>query len=248
MRLLGAKRVSELGVDIQTRSTPIAGGGALPIMIRTRPPLGSGRLPARIAWEDLAVGLRYLPDLIDTSGADRVTITGGAHLSAGFALGAAVPSARWPISVRAQDGCEWALTSTPRRESPGELQCVVEELSHNTDRIAVFVDLLEGAPRTDVFNAHIHRNGSQHACAIRFSLSSRRRIDASEGYTIAGQVMGAIREHASRASTSKISLFLAVPFPLAVILGRMSNTLEVELHEWDDRNLSSRVRRSGLDN
>lgn len=235
MKLLSAQRVAEIGVDIQTRSVPVARRGALPIMIRTRPPLGSARIPTQVAWENLAMGLRYLPDSVDASGADRVMITGGAHLSAAFALGAAVPTgSRWPVSVRAQDSCEWAESATPSVELLDELQCGVEELSRDADRIAVLVDLLEGASRTDAFDAHIGRERFRYACALRFSLSTRRRIDAGEGYAIATQVVGGIREHAARVPTSRISVFLLTPFPLAVILGRMANTLEVELHEWDD--------------
>ena len=43
-----------------------------------------------------------------------------------------------------------------------------------------------------------------------------------------------IRARAALASTHRVHLFLRTPFPVALLLGRALNTLEVTLYEWDD--------------
>jgi hypothetical protein len=234
MQLLSKSGVQNLGVDLQTRSAPIGRRGPFPVIIRTRPPLGSTRVPPVKAWEELGAGLHALPDLAERSGAATITVTGGGHLGAAFALGAALPvGCRWPVVILSQDSKEWVDRNLGTLLSE-ELECRTEELSKGADRLAVIVDLLDTVPRTDVFESHIANGRSRYACALRFSLSARRRLEASEGYPLARAVMANIREQASRIPTSKVSLFLLTPFPMAVILGRLANTLELELHEWDD--------------
>jgi hypothetical protein len=43
-----------------------------------------------------------------------------------------------------------------------------------------------------------------------------------------------IRTGAAKAGTHRVHLFLRTPFPIAVLLGRSLNTLEITLYEWDD--------------
>ena len=43
-----------------------------------------------------------------------------------------------------------------------------------------------------------------------------------------------IRTCAAQAATHRVHLFLRVPFPIAVLLGRSLNTIEATLYEWDD--------------
>jgi len=42
------------------------------------------------------------------------------------------------------------------------------------------------------------------------------------------------------ASTHRVHLFLRTPFPIALLLGRPLNTLEVTLYEWDDTGVAPR--------
>lgn len=234
MKLLSLAGIEELDVDLQTRSVPTAKQGPYPLTIRTRPPDYSARVLSPAAWEELALGLRDLPALVERSGAARIVVHGGGHLSAAFALGAALPvGCGWDVSVRSQDSVEWTDVAA-EAGLRSEVGSRVDELTVGTDRIAVFIDLIDTEPRTDVFDSHIAEEGSRYACALRYSLVARRPLEATEGYALARLIMTDIRGHASRTHASKVSLFLVTPFPVAVILGRFANTLECELHEWDD--------------
>ena len=60
--------------------------------MRLRPPMPGDRRPHRQGLEDLRLFLGDLPHLLEIAGARRARVSGGAHLSVAFALGAALPT------------------------------------------------------------------------------------------------------------------------------------------------------------
>ena len=81
-------------LSLQTRNTPQVydrTGDELDIRLR---PSDHERLPSTAGLEDLKDTIGLLPDAVTRSGAHRVRVAGGAHLSVAFAVGAALPSSR----------------------------------------------------------------------------------------------------------------------------------------------------------
>lgn len=69
---------------------------------------------------------------------------------------------------------------------------------------------------------------------MRLQAARRELIPADSANTLVTDVAKRIRGCAARAGTHRVHLFLRVSFPIAVLLGRTLNTLEVTLYEWDN--------------
>ncbi len=82
-----------IDINLQTRITPSAGGPYGDLVVRLRPPMPGDRRPHRQGLEDLRLFLGDLPHLLlEIAGARHARVSGGAHLSVAFALGAALPT------------------------------------------------------------------------------------------------------------------------------------------------------------
>ena len=81
-----------IDINLQTRIVPSAIGPYGDLVVRLRPPMPGDRRPHRQGLEDLRLFLGDLPHLLEIAGARRARISGGAHLSVAFALGAALPT------------------------------------------------------------------------------------------------------------------------------------------------------------
>ena len=79
-------------INLQTRIPPSATGPHGDLVVRLRPPVPSDRRPNRQGLEDLRLFLGDLPHLLEIAGARHARLSGGAHLSVAFALGAALPT------------------------------------------------------------------------------------------------------------------------------------------------------------
>jgi hypothetical protein len=171
--------------------------------------------------------LSVLPELVQKSGATRVLVRGGAHLSIAFALGAALPdTATWPVRVLDQFGNYWG----EGEGNPQELQ-VATDSSDAPGRPAVFVDLVPSAEPADTFGRFV--SCGQFESSTRISLSGRPVLDPLRGEATARSITEAIRNVAYQAGTNRVALFLRCPFPVSVLLGRHLNTLRLDLYEWD---------------
>jgi hypothetical protein len=89
-------------------------------------------------------------------------------------------------------------------------------------------------PPGDAFAEHIACHPGRYARAIRLHLARSEPIRPESTSTLVTDLGDKIRTCAALASTHLVHLFLRIPFPIAVLLGRTLNTLEVTLYEWDD--------------
>ena len=81
-----------IDINLQTRIVPSAIGPYGALVVRLRPPMPGDRRPHRQGLEDLQLFLSDLPHLLEIAGARHARVSGGAHLSVAFALGAALPT------------------------------------------------------------------------------------------------------------------------------------------------------------
>lgn len=224
VRCFAETGADELPLDLRTRD--LGGREHGPgLLVRTRPPV-NGDLPPAEMWPAYADFLAELPALARQSGARRVRVSGAAHLSAAFALGAALPeTAPFAVTVVNPTGAAWE----------GDADIAPIEESRPLDAAgqppAIFVDLLErdGAP---AFEAHLRRHPGAFGAALKLTLPERRRLTPAEGATLVRRIAARIAAFVSAsAAPSPAHVFLAVPFPAAVLLGRLSNRLHVQLYE-----------------
>jgi hypothetical protein len=220
-----------LVIDLQTRVEPRAAVRDTGLAVRTRLPAAGYRAPPTDIWAPMAAFLAALPELMAESGASRVVIRGGAHLSVAFALGAALPlTSGWPLTVTDRSG-DWG----PEVDCAA-IPLVDEErtLDQEGRILAVAIDLVPGPAPIDTFESHLAARTTPYGASLRISLGEDRMIPAESAIATATELSRLIRDAAARRQTNRVSLFLRVPFPLALHLGRMLNTLTVELFEWED--------------
>jgi SMODS-associated and fused to various effectors sensor domain len=202
------------------------------------PPSRGHSVPDPGIWPPFAAFLGDLPRLLSIAGAQRLHIRGGAHLTGAFALGAAVPStSTWPVTVEDQTGAVWDPASRqaqsrriPLRE---DSQAGQADVPAGTP-VAVYVDLVPDPAPGDAFGDHIAAHLGRYARTTRLEPARRRLIPTEAASTLVTDLAQRIRSCASQAATHRIHLFLRVPFPIAVLLGRTLNTLETTLYEWDN--------------
>jgi hypothetical protein len=238
MAAIRATGSPDLLLDIQTRLDPRGTPPEVPLAVRTKPPTPGQRLPDPDIWLPFAAFLTDLPRLLSIAGAQRLHIRGGAHLSVAFALGAAVPTtSTWAVTVEDQTGSIWG---EPPSEEHSRRRTKVREESRACEPstaaapVAVYVDLVPSSPPGDAFAEHIVDHPGRYARAIRLHLTRREPIRPEAASPLVSDLSDKIRACAGLASTHLVHLFLRTPFPIAVLLGRTLNTLEVTLYEWDD--------------
>lgn len=221
-----------LVVSLQTRAYPHAQGAQYGLAIRTQPPAVGKRAPALDSWRHLQPAFAALPELVAASGATSVSLTGPAHLSVAYAFGAALPvTAGHRLTILDAAGGEWTANSAAIGEPLDE---VVEPLDGIGESLAVFLDLVHTLPPTPTFQAFLEARRLLHAGSLVLTLSPRRRFAASTGSGIVVAAADRIHAAAAEFQVNRIALFLRAPFPAAVLLGQMLNTLTVELYEWED--------------
>lgn len=222
-------RRDPLVIDLQTRAALRATVADAGLVVRTRPPTPGHRAPPSDIWALVAAFLAALPKLVAESGASRVVIRGGAHLSVAFALGAALPvTSGWPLTVTDRSG-DW------RSEQDGPAAPLVGEartLDPRGRALAVAIDLVPGPAPMDTFESHLA--AMTYGASLRITLGGHEMIPPALSAATVAELSRRIRDAASRCQTNRVALFLRVPFPIAVHLGRTLNTLTVDLFEWDD--------------
>jgi len=221
-----------LPINIQTRSTPQATDAQQGLVIRLRPASDAARVPPLDAYQNVRTFFSACPQLVAASGATEIEITGGAHLSIGFGLGVAFPRVRH-IPVTIVDGAGRWSSNPETVAAEVSLQLEATDVSPGTGRLAVYVDAAEHFGDPSAFELWMEQN----RLAVNRRLVVRGpggRLDATSGQRLAEQIEGAIRDNALPLGHGRVDLFLRVSFPVAVLLGRLLNTLTITTYEWDN--------------
>ena len=224
-------------VDVQTRIPPFATRVDADLVLRLRPPVDGDRRPHQRGLQDLRLFLTNLPQLLALAGAEQVTVRGGAHLSAAYALGAALPTTLiGRVQVVDIGGDVWSLTGNAPL-SDGSYEIMDVRLSSPTSApagaILVYLDLLQA--RSDyAFDELIAENPSRFAVAFHVRQVQGGRLSPDKAAATIGEVSSVIRDLAGQHGTSDVHLLLRCPWAVALLLGRTLNTLRVHLYEWED--------------
>lgn len=211
-------------------------GNQLDIRVR---PSDHERLPSREGLIDLKDTIVFLPDGVTRTGARRIQVQGGAHLSVAFALGASLPSSRiGHMEVLDQQGNVWAGDGEARfSKSP---LVSVSDSATNTSAsksgrpaVAAYVDLLNERSNA-AFEKFLEANNGTLKSWIHLTGTTGDLLDPADAGRIAAEVVAHIRALANKNGNAEIHLLLRCPFPLTVLIGRLTNTLRCVLYEWDD--------------
>jgi hypothetical protein len=226
-------------LSLQTRNTPQVydrTGDELDIRLR---PSDHERLPSADGLRDLKDTIGLLPDAVTRSGAHRLRVAGGAHLSVAFAVGAALPSSRighMDVSTnRAPPGRAMAKrgSSLNRKYKSQKKAGSPYAIAAGRPSVAVYVDLLPQRSDT-AFVRYIEGHEPFLAAWRHLTSASGTLLDPSDAGLIAADVAAHIRALSNNNSNAEVHLLLRCPFPLALLIGRLTNTLRVVVHEWDD--------------
>lgn len=196
------------------------------------------RLPSGKGLEDLRKTLQLLPDAVVTAGGREVQLRGGAHLTVAFAIGAALPSSRiGTVTVVDQRNVSWRSgdeSSVPREPQLAfEVNEAVDYAPDGRARVAVYLDLLPD--RSDAaFDRFVAAGAGVFAAHATIRTNSGELLSPHEAGTIAAESVARIRQLSATYSNAAVDLLLRCPFPIAVLVGRLCNTMRVRLYEWDD--------------
>lgn len=196
-----------------------------------------GRLPSSEGLELLRRTLPLTGDAVFAAGAKRVQISGGAHLSIGLALGAALPETKiGNVTVLDVQGNAWE--STPSADDPMTTDVTSVRLppevasSAEGNRVAVFVTLTPNPDRT-AFERLVTNFPGGFAAVEIVSVEGSDRIDPREAGRLSQAVARHIKGLSAIAGRAEVHLAFHGPFPLAVLVGRYVNTLRTVVYEWD---------------
>lgn len=225
-------------LDVQTRNNPQVydrTGSHLDVRLR---PSSHPRLPSHDGLVDLADTIGLIPDAVTRAGANRVLITGGAHLSVALAIGAALPSTRiGHLSVLDQRGDTWTggatsqhpetplLALTGAHDSPG--------VPIGRPEVAVYLDLVPN-PSDSAWQRYLDENATTLAAWRHMTALDKGPLSPGNAAAIAGEAAAHIRDLSNMHGNARVHLLLRCPFPIAVLVGRLTNTLRVTAYEWDD--------------
>ncbi|TRY19402.1 SAVED domain-containing protein [Tessaracoccus rhinocerotis] len=225
-------------ISIQTRNAPQVldrTGHQLDMRVR---PSSHERLPSPEGLRDLQDTIHLLPDAVTRTGAQTVHIHGGAHLSVAFAIGAALPSSRiGTLHVTDQRQQTW-MSGTEAIVTTAPLLRVEEERTSDSAKtgrpaVALYLDLLPG--RSDyAFIRHLEENGSFLTAWEHLTYAGERLLDPTDAGLIAAEAAARIRTLSNHNGNAQVHLLLRCPFPVAVLIGRLMNTIRFVLYEWDD--------------
>jgi hypothetical protein len=219
-------------IKIQSRPATFAiDAGAEDLHIRVQAP-ESGRLPPTKGLKLLKKTLGLLGDAVHASGAQKVKISGGAHLSVAIALGAALPSTEFN-EIEVVDSYEqtWNSSRATNEDLP---EIRTETLRHSdspsaVSRVAIFITL-SPAPDRAAFQSLIER-GPGFDVALTLSAGGGR-IDPSSAGALSEALSAKIRDVASTFGRSEAHLAYHGPYGLSVLIGRRLNTLRTVVYEW----------------
>lgn len=240
LRLLadGIRGAGHLRLDLQTRVAPEATTVAAPLVLRLRPPDPGARLPHARGLEDLVDALVHLPDVVANAVARAdgipIRLTGGAHLSVATAVGIALPrTLLGRAEVQDGDGAIWAGGGPA-----DEVASMIRVLGHGTGpglgddvpEVACFVDLIPQA--SDAAYAAFLDERPRLAAWRHLRPSATGALNAAQAGPLVAAIAAQVRELSIDARGARVHLLLRTPWPVAFLLGRQLNTLDVTLYEW----------------
>ncbi len=230
-----------LSIDIQTRTTPAGIIGDSHLIMRLSPPVDNQRRPNPDGLHDLSYALKHFTQEIASCGVKKIRVSGAAHLSVAFALGAAFPTTRiGEVEVVDHLGKSWIL----RDQIPTTTQFKIidsRSISRNIGQrksVLAYVDILPHRSDAAFFDFIEHEN--DFAEVVQLLTKNQEHLKPEDAHEIVGELNNAIRLLAGQHSTSEVHLLLRCPFPVALQLGRVLNTLTVHLYEWEDGSCPNR--------
>ena len=226
-----------IDINLQTRIVPSAVGPYGDLVVRLRPPMNGDRRPHRQGLEDLRLFLGDLPHLLEIAAAKRARVSGGAHLSVAFALGAALPTTLvGDVQVEDTAGHMWTSPdSAPAPATSTRLLEVTDRSPHKAPigEAVVYVDLLP--TRSDpAFDRLVEARFGRLASVFHIRPVAEGNLLPEDAGAIVAEASHAIRQAASRSETSEVHLLLRCQWTVALLLGRTLNTIRVSLYEWED--------------
>ena len=226
-----------IDINLQTRVTPSAIGPHGDLVVRLRPPMPGDRRPHRQGLENLRLFFGDLPHLLEIAGARRARVSGGAHLSVAFALGAALPTTLLgDVDVVDTAGHTWAFADNAPAPAASTRLLEVTDCSPRGTPIGeavVYVDLLP--TRNDpAFDRLLEARLGRLANVFHIRPVAEGNLLPEDAGAIVAEASHAIRQAASRSETSEVYLLLRCPWTVALLLGRTLNTIRVNLYEWED--------------
>ncbi|WP_316669600.1 SAVED domain-containing protein [uncultured Propionibacterium sp.] len=193
---------------------------------------------SREGLEDLRTTLGIVRDAIASSRTPLLRVSGKPHLSVAFALGAQFPKT---LIGRAEavtaDGEVWSSSgpASPEGIVRRERQDERESLS-TAKEVAVYVDLIE--PRNDgPFDDFVNRPPAGLTAWAHLRIPDEcfghgHLFGPELGQKIALEAAHEIRELSYEHGTAHVHLFLRCPFPVAFLIGRLVNTLDLTVYEY----------------
>lgn len=229
----------ELRISLQTRNTPqVYDRTDADLDVRLRPSAHE-KLPSAQGLEDFRSALRLLPDAVTRAGVASVRIDGGAHLSVALAVGAGIPSTRVGRMVVVDGrGSRWESTTEAQMFEPSQLRIAREATSgfappNERPEVAVYVDLQH--PRSDgAFERFLETRGGRLAAWQHLIPVSEGLLDANDGGNLAAEAAARLRDLSMRHGNALIHLIYRGPFGMAVLIGRLTNSLRFVTYEWDE--------------
>ena len=226
-----------ININLQTRISPFARRMQWDLVVRLRPPMPDDRRPNRQGLGDLQLFLGDLPHLLEIAGAIHVRVSGGAHLSVAFALGAALPTT---LIGRAEAldtaGNSWTLSDNdPAPVASTRLLEITDRLPYKTPRgdAIVYLDLLP--TRSDfAFEQFLEAYPGRPAGVFHIRTAAEGNLNPADANAIVKEASYAVRQAVSLSETSAVHLLLRCPWTVALLLGRTLNSVRVSLYEWED--------------
>lgn len=229
-----------LTISLQTRHVPHVNDvteAALDIRVR---PSEEDRLPHADGLKDLAHCLTLLRSAVSRTQATSMAITGGGHLSVALALGMTFPATLvGQLTVADQEHNLWAsgTQSTLNRDHP--LLTVARSGSVTKpgmkpagNNVLVYLDLLE-THSDQAFDDLIRRQAHSFREWLHLRPTGRGLIDPNGAGPLAAEAAYRIREVSDRNGNAQVHLLLRCPFPIAVLVGRLLNTILITAYEWE---------------
>lgn len=224
-------------VDVQTRIPPFAARIDADLVLRLRPPNDGDRRPNRKGLQDLKLFLANLPQLLALAGAEHASFRGGAHLSAAYSLGAALPTTLiGRVEVVDSAGDVWSLAGNAVvPHGSNQILGVVQPSTTfaPAGAVLVYLDLLPSR-RDQAFDDLAAEGTNRFAGAFHIRPTRGGMLNPGEAAAITGEASRVIRDLAGQFHTSEVHLLLRCPWTVALLLGRTLNTLRVHLYEWED--------------
>jgi hypothetical protein len=238
-RLAPAAGPRALHVSVQTRTSPHAADhDPADLPVRLRPP-DRGRLPSRDGLKDLRRALPLLPEAVAVRGARSVRITGGGHLTAAFAVGSALPATLvGDLTVEDNTGQGWQAPTVSAPPGPAPLTRVaghgatpVRPVS-TVKAVLAYVDLLPDRS-DDAYSRFLDDHPARFDAWAHIRPSHDVPLDPAATGPLVAEAASRLRTLSQAHGNAELHLLLRCPFPTAVLLGRLLNTLRVAAYEWD---------------